>query len=192
MCAEMRKSDDGFRLQKKGRKYLLWPFILLVGILIYTRNDPIDFMVRPSVSFTLVGLLAAAVFLFIPTSLTLWIQEWRKINHNPCLNAIRCLALMLFMSALFAFLILRVVTQLLLDHAPEHIMHVHIIGFYEAGRGGCASWILRLPNGDEANVCRTGPGFPLHFGQVLKVSVRQTAWAYEIRYLGHHDLPPQP
>ncbi len=119
MCAEMRKSDDGVSLQKKGQKYLLWPFILLIGILIYTRNDPIDFMVRPSISYAPVGLPAAAVLLFIPTSLALWIREWRKINHNPRLNAVRSLALMLFMSALFAFLILRAVTQLLLDHAPN-------------------------------------------------------------------------
>ncbi|WP_416192692.1 hypothetical protein [Neisseria sp. CCUG12390] len=187
------ETEDFFANRRRLLKLLGILVLLLTGILFYTKDRPIDFMANPYLAYPLVLSLIVAALLFFSSTLILRIQAWRKRPHSARLGRMRFYAVMLLGLSALAFFLLRSAALIQLHYTPEQTMHARIVGFFPAGRGGCAKWVLLLGNQARVKVCRTGPAFDINTNRVLKVSVKQAAWTYEVRYLEHSaTLPEQP
>lgn len=184
------KIEDFFTSYLWLRRFLFVMLLVLVGILFYTRSRPIDFLINPYLGFALVFSVLITVLILLLISLVLLIQKWRKQPQSQALNNLRISCLILFTLCLISFLLLRTVALIQLHYTPEQIMNARIIGYFPSGRGGCTEWVLLLENQDRVRICRTGSAFDINTNRFLKVSVKQTAWAYEIHYLNHFSTMP--
>ncbi len=102
--------------------------------------------------------------------------KWRRVIAQNSYAA--------FNFFLSIFLIVQTIAWISCQFADPQIMQAEIMGVQTSAKS-CDKWTLKLANQAEVRVCQTGPSLEWQERQIIEVSVRESALAYEVSYYRH-------
>ena len=159
--------------------------VIPLVMLFYLFHRPVDLK-----SEELKSSLAIAFLLsFIPTLLAGNLPYGHKVQLNLPKQAKwrRVLTKTTFVAGgccLIIGLTLDLVAWISCQFVEPKIMQAEIMSIHTSSRS-CTEWRLRFADYTEVRVCKTGPSQEWQERQIIEVSVRESALAYEVSYYRH-------
>ena len=168
-----------------GWAMLVGGIVILFVMLFYAFNSPLDWKSRKLAMYLFIAFFSSFIPILsagtIPFSDRMgerlpkqakWRQVLTKTGHIAA-----C-------SVLIIGLTLHLGAWISCQFAEPKIMQAQIMWVQDNTRG-CDRWKLKLANQAEVRACQTGPSLEWKSGQIIEVSVRESALAYEVSYYRH-------
>lgn len=167
----------------------IYPFILIVGVpYFYLSQLPV--VLKYPIGWFLV---VAGLFSFLlahATGHSPFIQQEENAENTEEIPETRLswrtvlakTGLISFIVCVLSYPAIVAAARLHLHFAEEQTVQAQIITM-TTHRKSCDKWVLKLPNRRSIDVCQTGSTQDLSEGSLINVTVRESALAYDVRYL---------
>ena len=176
-------------MMPRSKKIMGWA--MLVGIitfcvmLFYAFNSPLDWKSHKLGTYLFIACFSSLIPILLAGNIPFsdrmgerlpkqakWRQVLTKTGHIAA-----C-------SCMFIVFTLEIIAWLSCQFVEPKIMQAEVMAV-EYNKKSCDRWKLKLANQAKVNICQTGPSQEWQSGQIIEVSVRESALAYEVFYYRH-------
>ena len=169
-----------------GWAMLVGGIVILFVMLFYAFNSPLDWKSRKLAMYLFIAFFSSFIPILsagnIPFSDRMGERlpkqaKWRQVlTKTGYIAGYCCFAL---------WFVLDIVAWISCQFVEPKIMQAEIMVVHTSYSRGCTEWTLKLADQTEVRVCKTGPWLEWQSGQIIEVSVRESALAYEVSYYRH-------
>lgn len=174
----------------RPRKAIAWAIlgiiVILLMVLVYVLSRPIEWKSSKPGFYSLILFLSSLVLILLAGNIPFSDRtkerlpkqaKWRQVlTKTGYIAGYCCFAL---------WFVLDIVAWISCQFVEPKIMQAEIMVVHTSYSRGCTEWTLKLADQTEVRVCKTGPWLEWQSGQIIEVSVRESALAYEVSYYRH-------